>query len=194
VEGFDLFLAVLGLAATFTFSAAGALTASRKQLDIIGFLLIGFVTAFGGGTVRDLLLGVRVFWMQEPLLVLSLRFRLSAGHDPAEISRRTTANLQSRTSTQPYDQPSCGSVFRNPEPSKAGQLIEALGLKGMAIGGAMVSPVHANFIVNTGDARAGQIEALIQRVQARVRHAHKIDLHPEVKRLGRFAAMPQPCG
>jgi len=131
---------------------------------------------------------------QEPLLVLSLRFRLSAGHDPAEISRRTTANLQSRTSTQPYDQPSCGSVFRNPEPSKAGQLIEALGLKGMAIGGAMVSPVHANFIVNTGDARADQIEALIQQVQDRVRCAHQIDLHPEVKRLGRFAAVPQPCG
>jgi uncharacterized membrane protein YeiH len=71
VERFDLFLALVGLVATFTFSAAGALTASRKQLDMIGFLLIGFVTAFGGGTVRDLLLGVRVFWMQEPLLVLA---------------------------------------------------------------------------------------------------------------------------
>jgi uncharacterized membrane protein YeiH len=71
VERFDLFLAILGIVATFTFSAAGALTASRKQLDIIGFLLIGYVTAFGGGTVRDLLLGVRVFWLAEPLLVLA---------------------------------------------------------------------------------------------------------------------------
>jgi UDP-N-acetylmuramate dehydrogenase len=131
---------------------------------------------------------------QEPLLVLSLRLRLSPGHDPAEISRRTAANLKSRTTTQPYHQPSCGSVFRNPEPSKAGQLIEALGLKGLAIGGAMVSPVHANFIVNTGDARAEQIDALIQQVQARVRGAHQIDLHPEVKRLGRFAVVPQACG
>ena len=131
---------------------------------------------------------------QEPLLVLSVRFRLSAGHDPAEIGRRTTANLQSRTTSQPYHQPSGGSVFRNPEPSKAGQLIEARGLKGLAIGGAMVSPVHANFIVNTGDARAEQIDALIQQVQARVRGAHQIDLHPEVKRLGRFAAVPWACG
>ena len=124
---------------------------------------------------------------EEPLLVLAVRFRLSAGHDPAEISRRTTANLQSRTSSQPYHQPSGGSVFRNPEPLKAGQLIEALGLKGLAVGGAMVSPVHANFIVNTGAARAEQIDALIQQVQQRVHDAHRIDLHTEIKRLGPFA-------
>ena len=126
---------------------------------------------------------------EEPLLVLSLRLRLSPGHDPAELSRRTTANLQSRTTSQPYHQPSCGSVFRNPEPLKAGQLIEALGLKGLAIGGAMVSPVHANFIVNTGGARAEQIDALIRQVQATVHDAHGIDLHPEVKRLGCFAVV-----
>jgi len=75
-------------------------------------------------------------------------------------------------------------VFRNPEPRKAGQLIEALGLKGERLGGAQVSPMHANFIVNTGGARAGEIEALIGRVQARVLAAHGIALHPEVKRLG----------
>ena len=80
---------------------------------------------------------------QEPLVVLSARFRLNAGHDPAELSRRTSANLHSRTSTQPYQQPSCGSVFRNPEPDKAGQLIEALGLKGLSIGGGPVSPIDA---------------------------------------------------
>jgi UDP-N-acetylmuramate dehydrogenase len=121
---------------------------------------------------------------QEPLLVLSARFRLESGHDPAEITARTTANLHSRTSTQPYTQPSCGSVFRNPEPRKAGQLIESMGLKGFSIGGAQVSPVHANFIVNTGNATAGQIDALIRAVQERVRRGHGTELHPEVKRLG----------
>jgi len=119
--------------------------------------------------------------------VLSVCFRLSAGHDPAEISRRTTANLQSRTSSQPYHQPSGGSVFRNPEPLKAGRLIEDLGLKGLAVGGAMVSPLHANFIVNTGEAKAGHIDQVIQQVQAAVRASHQIDLHPEIKRLGHFA-------
>jgi len=122
----------------------------------------------------------------EPLVVLSARFRLQAGHDPAEISRRTSTNLHSRTSTQPYQQPSCGSVFRNPEPDKAGQLIEALGLKGLSIGGAQVSPIHANFIVNTGAATAAEIDQLINAVQQRIQAAHGITLHTEVKRLGPF--------
>jgi UDP-N-acetylmuramate dehydrogenase len=123
---------------------------------------------------------------EEPLVVLSARFRLNAGHDPAEVSRHTSANLHSRTSTQPYQQPSCGSVFRNPEPHKAGQLIEALGLKGLSIGGAQVSPIHANFIVNTGAATAAEIDQLISAVQERIQAAHGITLHTEVKRLGPF--------
>ena len=126
---------------------------------------------------------------QEPLVVLSARFRLNAGHDPAELSRRTSANLHSRTSTQPYQQPSCGSVFRNPEPDKAGQLIEALGLKGLSIGGAQVSPIHANFIVNTGAATATEIDQLIGAVQQRIQAAHGITLHTEVKRLGPFEGL-----
>jgi len=118
----------------------------------------------------------------EPLVVLSARFRLQAGQDPAELSRRTSANLHSRTSTQP----SCGSVFRNPEPQKAGQLIEGMGLKGLSIGGAQVSPIHANFIVNTGGATASEIDQLIARVQQQVQASHGITLHTEVKRLGPF--------
>ena len=126
---------------------------------------------------------------QEPLLVLAARFQLEPGHDPAAVAARTSANLHSRTSTQPYQQPSCGSVFRNPEPEKAGQLIEALGLKGLRIGGAEVSTLHANFIVNTGEASAADIDALIQLVQERVLGERGVALHPEVKRLG-FADAP----
>jgi UDP-N-acetylmuramate dehydrogenase len=121
---------------------------------------------------------------EEPLLVLNARFRLEPGHDPAAVTARTSANLQSRTSTQPYQQPSCGSVFRNPEPEKAGRLIEGLGLKGLQVGDAQVSPLHANFIVNLGTARASDIDRLIGMVQESVRQAHGISLHPEVKRLG----------
>jgi len=118
------------------------------------------------------------------LMVISARFQLEPGHDPAELSRVTSGNLSHRTTTQPYQWPSCGSVFRNPEPHKAGQLIEALGLKGRCIGGAEVSPVHANFIVNNGKASATDILNLIALVQNEVRESHGIDLHPEVKRLG----------
>ena len=117
-------------------------------------------------------------------LVVAAEFQLEPGHDPAELQRRTSGNLNHRTSTQPYKLPSCGSVFRNPEPEKAGRLIESLGLKGRAIGGAQVSELHANFIVNTGDASADDIRTLISLVQSEVMEAKGIALHPEVKRLG----------
>jgi UDP-N-acetylmuramate dehydrogenase len=134
---------------------------------------------------RDLAFAYRHSRLQnEPLLVLSARFQLRPGHDPAELTARTSANLHSRTSTQPYQQPSCGSVFRNPEPEKAGRVIEALGLKGLSIGGAQVSPIHANFIVNTGTATATDIDTLIRLVQERVLASRGIALHTEVKRLG----------
>jgi UDP-N-acetylmuramate dehydrogenase len=120
----------------------------------------------------------------EPLIVLSARFRLDPGHDPAAVSGRTSANLNSRTTSQPYQLPSCGSVFRNPEPQKAGRIIEEQGLKGLRIGGAEVSRLHANFIVNTGAASAADINALIHEVQRRVLTGHGVYLHPEVKRLG----------
>ena len=117
-------------------------------------------------------------------LVVSAQFQLEPGHDAKELMRKTSGNLSHRTTTQPYQWPSCGSVFRNPEPEKAGQLIEGLRLKGRRIGGAEVSPVHANFIVNVGDATADDIRALIDFVQNEVERMHGITLHPEVKRLG----------
>ncbi|BEV35404.1 UDP-N-acetylmuramate dehydrogenase [Synechococcus sp. M16CYN] len=126
---------------------------------------------------------------QENLVVLSARFKLEPGYDPEQIGRKTHCNLNHRTNTQPYQQPSCGSVFRNPEPQKAGQLIETLGLKGTRIGGAEISTVHANFIVNVGDAQANDINKLIYLVQERVESQHNLYLHPEVKRLGFAAAV-----
>lgn len=148
------------------------------------------VTPLQGGesfelSSEQLAFGYRHSRLQEDeLVVLSARFRLDPGYDPAEIIRITSGNLSHRTSTQPYTQPSCGSVFRNPEPLKAGRLIEGLGLKGSRIGGAEVSTLHANFIVNTGAATAANIDELIQRVQQQVEAAHAVRLHPEVKRLG----------
>ena len=121
---------------------------------------------------------------EKPLIVLSARFRLDPGHDHKELNQITHKNLTHRTTTQPYQLPSCGSVFRNPEPLKAGRLIEALGLKGHRIGGAEVSPIHANFIVNIGGATAADINQMITLIQQRVQTAHGVMLHPEVKRLG----------
>ena len=80
--------------------------------------------------------------------------------------------------------PSCGSVFRNPEPLKAGKLIEDVGLKGYRIGGAEVSTTHANFIVNKDNATANDIQTLIKLIQVKVKKHHGLMLQTEVKKLG----------
>jgi UDP-N-acetylmuramate dehydrogenase len=93
-----------------------------------------------------------------------------------------------RKDTQPLGLPSCGSVFRNPQGDHAARLIEAAGLKGFKIGGAEVSDKHANFIINSSDASAQDIEALINHVQSTVAKVHGIDLVHEVRIVGEAAA------
>lgn len=92
--------------------------------------------------------------------------------------------LAKRIATQPLGEPNAGSVFRNPAGTYAAQLIEACGLKGRAIGGAVISLKHANFIVNTGTATAADIEALIELAQTSVREKFGIELEREVRILG----------
>ncbi|AAP99067.1 MULTISPECIES: UDP-N-acetylmuramate dehydrogenase [Prochlorococcus] len=121
---------------------------------------------------------------KEKLIVLSVRFHLEPGHSEEEVLNSTNINLHHRLKTQPYHLPSCGSVFRNPANLKAGQIIEELGLKGLREGGAEVSTMHANFIVNKGDATAKDITQLISIIQKKVEKKHGFILQPEVKRLG----------
>jgi len=92
--------------------------------------------------------------------------------------------LAQRAATQPTNQPSCGSVFKNPEHDFSARLIEASGLKGYRIGGAEVSEKHANFIVNTGTATALDIEQLIEYVQSEVAKQHGVQLQTEVCIIG----------
>ena len=92
--------------------------------------------------------------------------------------------LERRKATQPLGLPSCGSVFRNPPGDHAARLIEAAGLKGYRIGGAEVSPKHANFIINTGDATATDIEELIEHVRQTVIEKHGVELKHEVRIVG----------
>lgn len=92
--------------------------------------------------------------------------------------------LTRRSQTQPTRWPSGGSVFKNPPGDKAGRLIEACGLKGKPIGGARISEMHANFIINTGGAKAADIEELIQLARAAVKSQFDIELELEVRILG----------
>lgn len=112
---------------------------------------------------------------EQKLIVLEATFLLEAGNK-AESMKIVEDRNQRRRATQPLDMPSAGSVFRNPEGDHAGRLIEAAGLKGYAIGGAMVSPKHANFIVNTGTATSNDIKNLIKYVHTQVWEKFGVDL------------------
>jgi UDP-N-acetylmuramate dehydrogenase len=119
-------------------------------------------------------------------IVTQATFQLQPGHDPARVLAATKEHKQHRLTTQPYNFPSCGSVFRNPKPYSAGWLIEQTGLKGYQIGGAQVAYLHANFIVNRGGAKANDIFCLIRHIQDRVQEHWSIWLEPEVKMIGDF--------
>lgn len=119
-------------------------------------------------------------------IVTQATFQLQPGADPALVVATTKQHKQHRLNTQPYNFPSCGSVFRNPKPYSAGWLIEETGLKGFQIGGAQVAQLHANFIVNRGGAKASDIFCLIRHIQNQVQDRWAIWLEPEVKMVGEF--------
>jgi UDP-N-acetylmuramate dehydrogenase len=106
---------------------------------------------------------------------------------PPEHRSEVNALLERRKATQPIGEWSCGSVFTNPPGDHAARLIEAAGLKGLAVGDASVSTKHANFIINHGAASAADVESLIARVQDEVERAHGVRLHPEVRIVGQAA-------
>jgi len=102
-------------------------------------------------------------------------------HSKSDIIRKNIENFQKlRKERQPVGQPSCGSVFKNPEGIPAGKLIEEVGLKGFQVGGARVSDIHANFIINTGNATAKDILTLIELIKQKVWLKKGIMLEEEV--------------
>ncbi|MHB8876773.1 MAG: UDP-N-acetylmuramate dehydrogenase [Myxococcaceae bacterium] len=120
-----------------------------------------------------------------PGVVTRVRLLLPRG-DGAASHKAMEADLGYRRRTQPLGQPTFGSVFRNPPGDFAGRLIEGAGLKGHTVGGAQFSLLHANWIVNLGDANARDVAALIELARARVQGGTGIELIPEVIRVGVF--------
>lgn len=117
-------------------------------------------------------------------LVLMATLALPTG-EPDVIKAKMDECIAYRKKTQPPGA-SLGSIFKNPDGDYAGRLIEAAGLKGYTIGGAQVSPVHANFFINLGNASAQDYAALVRTVQAKVADHSGIWLHPEVELVGEF--------
>lgn len=129
-------------------------------------------------------------------LVVWADFRVGRG-EPSRLREVARQSLRFRKHTQPLQLPSAGCAFQNPDPARdalppgvlpsAGALIDLAGLKGTRIGGAMVSPTHANFIVNAGGARAADVAALIERCRRAVQERFGVALREEVVYVGDFA-------
>ncbi len=121
--------------------------------------------------------------MDRPFIVVRALLRLRDG-DGAAIRKAIDDMIAWRYQRQPYEMPSAGSIFKNPDHAPAGRLIDQAGLKGTRVGNAMVSDVHTNFIVNLGGARAADIIELIGIVKARVLEVHGVELKTEVILVG----------
>ena len=121
---------------------------------------------------------------ERPGICIEAVFELVSGARE-EIVALMKKNKDYRRNTQPWNFPCAGSIFRNPLPNYAGRLIEDSGLKGHSIGGAKISELHGNFIVNTGTAKAQDVLDLIQFVKETIKELHDINLETEVEIIGR---------
>jgi UDP-N-acetylmuramate dehydrogenase len=139
------------------------------------------------GLVR--LRGNEIHWayresdLSDTGVVLECCLRAEVG-DSAMIRQTMEERFTNRKETQPLSQPSAGSVFKNPPGDSAGRMIDTLGAKGMRVGGAMVSDVHGNFIVNAGGASASDVMYLIDAIRTAVKDAYNVELETEIRFLG----------
>lgn len=137
---------------------------------------------------RDLKFGYRYSILRDdPGIVVAASFALQPGDGECLVGMVKQWS-QRRARTQPLSMPSCGSVFRNPAGNHAGYLIETAGLKGLRRGGAQISEKHANFIVNTGNARAEDVLWLMDYAQETVQQLFGIELETEVRVIGEPAS------
>jgi UDP-N-acetylmuramate dehydrogenase len=137
-------------------------------------------------TKKDYQIGYRSVKGHENEWFVSATLHLHAGNGE-QAAQRVKQLLKQRSETQPTGLPSCGSVFKNPPGDYAARLIEASGLKGFRIGDAVVSEKHANFIINVGQAKAADVEALMKYIQQTVNEKFNVQLQSEVKIVGRYS-------
>jgi UDP-N-acetylmuramate dehydrogenase len=186
--GFEFAIGVPGTVGGAVYQDAGCW---GRELREVLVAVEGFVP--GRGRVQwlpaELELGYRTSAFRDGrlhgALVTAATVQLAPGD--GEAAKREMARLTAeRNRSQPIKSKNCGSVFKNPPGDSAGRLVEAAGMKGARLGAAVVSDLHANFIVNTGGASASDVVGLIENIRARVRDAFDIDLEREVEMVGRF--------
>jgi UDP-N-acetylmuramate dehydrogenase len=133
--------------------------------------------------VDELDLSYRHSNISDDDIVVTARYSFAAG-DPSDGERTMREVIRWRKEYQPGGTLNAGSVFKNPPGDAAGRIIDALGLKGMSVGGASVSTRHANFFVATSEATAGDVRALVFSVQRIVKERTGVDLQPEIRFAG----------
>lgn len=134
-------------------------------------------------TNADMNFTYRASGADPSLIFTAARFR--GKPSDAEAIRGRMAEVQAhRETAQPIREKTGGSTFKNPDGHSAWKLVDAAGMRGFRVGGAQVSEMHCNFLINTGDATGQDIEALGETVRARVKATSGIDLHWEIKRIG----------
>ena len=165
--------------------AMNAGTRAGEMKDVVQ--RVELATAEGAGWVgaAELEFGYRAARIPPGAVVTRVEIELRPG-DVTRSAAAMKADVDHRRATQPLTQPTFGSTFRNPTGAFAGQLIEAVGLKGHRVGGAMWSDVHANFVVNLGGASARDVLALMNLARLRVKERFGIVLEPEVRLVGEF--------
>ena len=170
-----------------TLGGAVSMNAGTRT-EWIGSLVEDVVTYKPGSGIRhyshdDVYWAYRESGIPRDEIILEVTLKLRPG-DKSEIRSKMEQSLVRRRRTQPIGSASCGSVFRNPADRSVGAMVEECGLKGFSVGGAEVSRVHANFIVNNGTATASDVVAVIQHVYKTVKETYGVELKPEVKFLG----------
>lgn len=165
------------------FMNAGAYGSEMKDI-IANVKAVARDGAFIEFDKRDLDLGYRHSIFQENnCAICEVELNLQRG-DMDEIKNKMAEFTTQRENKQPLDFPSAGSTFKRPEGNFAGTLIDKAGLKGLKIGGAMVSEKHAGFVVNADHATAQDVLKLIAEVERRVEEVYGIELSPEVRIIG----------
>lgn len=170
-----------------TLGGAVSMNAGTRT-EWIGSVVEEVLTYKHGAGIRhythdDIAWGYRACSLPRDEIVLEATLGLSPG-DKAAIRSAMEDSLSRRRRTQPLGSATCGSVFKNPEGKSVGAMVEGCGLKGFSVGGAEISTIHGNFIVNTGTATSADVAAVIKRVYEEVRETYGIELQPEVKFLG----------
>ena len=161
---------------------AGAYGKEMKDVIKAVFLL----DAEGGKKTmnrEEISFGYRKTLLPPDTIILGAQFKLEKG-ERAKIKKKISEILQWRQKKHPLEFPNAGSIFKNLPMQIAGKLIEEMGMKGMNVGDAQISPKHANFIVNRGKATASDVLELIAIIQARAEKEKGVNLDPEVMIVG----------